>query len=449
MKANDLAILMAEIRNGGPSPVIADQPEPMAIIFGDEMEMTAGKVVTSVFGEEALATIVVTSYRRMLLLRRKGGRDLCCSYWHKIDFGSWRWKEPDGFLVAGVESTFPTASEQATKMGPTATWQTFLVSPEGEQRLLEEVTVYLNQYHYHQQDRYAAWDEMITMPSGKQYIAASLLVHGKLSLGEETPGIVDLEALWRLHTDPLEAAQQSGGYIPEESPFHPSKATRATEKVAVSKVSKGTSFARKAKKALKTAISTGSQVKGAVETAQKVAGLVSSVGADAAGPGAAVAPGDGGSGIMPGVTPCIKCGALLGSGALFCGKCGHRLGEAIVEEVKDQIKGKVEDAAVEKIEQVLDTEERVEKKATSAKKSTPSSKKKTTPKKTSEPKISKAVTKCPNCEEPVTAGWKFCPECSQPLPLTCPQCGKEVQPDWKFCPQCTNALANPQTGESI
>jgi len=87
MKANDLAILMAEIKNGGPSPVIADQPELVAIIFGDEMEMTAGKVVTSVFGEDALATIVVTSYRRMLLLRRKGSRDLCYSYWHKIDFG--------------------------------------------------------------------------------------------------------------------------------------------------------------------------------------------------------------------------------------------------------------------------------------------------------------------------------------------------------------------------
>jgi hypothetical protein len=411
MKANDLAILMSEIKNGGPSPVIAGQPEPLAILFRDEMEMTAGKVVTSVFGEDALATIVVTSYRRMLLLRHKGGRDLCCSYWYKIDFGNWRWKEPDGFLVAGVESTFPTASEQATKLGPTATWHTFLVSPDGEQRLLEEVTVHLNQYHYHQQDRYAAWDEMITMPNGKQYIAASLLVHGKLSEGKDTPGIVNLETLWRLHTDPLEAAQQSGGYIPEESPFHPSKATRATEKIAVSKVSKGTTFTRKAKKVLKTAISTGSQVKGAVETAQKVAGLVSSVGAGTTGSGAAITPEGGGSGIVPGVTPCIKCGTALRSGALFCGKCGHRLGEAI----------KVEDAAVEEIEQALDTEKPAEK---------------------------KSARKCPNCGAPVNGRWKFCPECADPLSLDCPNCGEEVQPDWKYCPHCTKELVNPQAEES-
>jgi len=358
------------------------------------------------------------------------------------DFGNWRWKEPDGFLVAGVESTFPTTSEHATKIGPTATWQTFLVSPDGEQRLLEEVTVYLNQYHYHQQDRYAAWDEMITMPSGNQFFAA-LLLGGKLSLGEETPGIVDLEALWRLYADPLEAAQQSGGYIPKESPFHPSKATRATEKVAVSKVSKGTSFARTAKKALKTTISTGSQVKGAVETARKVAGLVSSVGAGATGSGAAITPGDGGSGILPGVTPCAKCGAPLRSKALFCGRCGHRLGEAIVEEIKDQIKGKVEDAAVEKIEQVLDTEGQAEKKSAGSKKSANSPKRKKTTQKTL-----KSARKCPNCGEPVNGGWKFCPECAHPLSLDCPNCGEKVQPDWKYCPHCINKLVSPQAGES-
>lgn len=291
MKAYDLAILMAEIKNGGPSPVVADQPEPMPVIFGDEMEMTAGKVVTSVFGEDALATIVVTSYRRMLLLR-KGDRDLCHSYWHKINFGDWRWREPDGFTVAGIETTFPEFSEQITENGSPATWRIYFVSPTGERRLLEEATVYLSQYHYHQQHRYVKWREMIS-PDGsadKAQFAGVLLAY-KLILDKQTPGIVDLEALWRLHTDPMEAAQEPGGIIPEASPFHPSKATRATKQVTVSKVSKGTSPARTAKKVLKTAISTGSQVKGAIETAQKVAGLVGSFGASASGLGAATASG--------------------------------------------------------------------------------------------------------------------------------------------------------------
>jgi len=444
MKANDLAILMAEIKNGGPSPVVADQPEPMPVIFGDEMEMTAGKVVTSVFGEQALATIVITSYRRLLLLR-KGGRDLCHSYWHRINFGNWRWREPDGFTVAGVETTFPEFSEQITEAGPPATWQTYLVSPTGERRLVDETTVYLSQYYYHQQNRYAKWREMIT-PDGSadapKAQPAGVFLAYKLMLDKQTPGIVNLEALWRLHTDPMAAAQESGGTIPEESPFHPSKATR-TKKVTVSKISKGASPARTVKKVLKTAIGTGSSVKGAIETAQKVAGLVNSFSPGAAGPGEALSQV---SGKPPVVSLCARCGAPLAAGALFCGNCGYRFGEAIVEEVKDQIKGKIEDAAVEKIEQALDAEERVERKPTRAKKGATGAKQKRTAQKTPG-----AAAKCPHCGIPLKSGWKFCPECARPLPLVCPNCGKEVRSDWKFCPECVHPLplACPRCGEKV
>jgi len=96
MNASDLAILITEIENGGPSPFYADQAEPMPVIFANEMEMTAGKAVTSVFGEEALATIIVTSFRRILYLQRRGEKDQCRSYWHKnrlrrLALGGTRW----------------------------------------------------------------------------------------------------------------------------------------------------------------------------------------------------------------------------------------------------------------------------------------------------------------------------------------------------------------------
>lgn len=399
MKANDLAILVAEIKNGGPGPVIAGQPKPTPVLFSDETEMTAGKVVTSIFGEQALATLVVTSYRRLLLLR-KGGRDLCHSSWHKIDFGDWRWQEADGFTVAGIETTFPVITDQITEDGPPATWQTYFVSPTGERRLLEEVTVYLNQYYHHQQNRYALWKENIS-PTGKpEHAQFAFVFFGyKMLLDKQTPGVVDLDSLWSLYTDPVTASQKPGGSIPEDSPFHPSKAKRTT-KVTASRVSKG-SIARKV---LRTAIGGGSQVKGIVETAQKVAGLAGSFGV-----GAAAAPGGGAAELPAGIMLCAQCGAPLGAGALFCARCGHRLGEAIVAEIEDQIKDQVEGAAVERIQRALDPDDQIE-------------------------------LICPNCDKKVQPDWKFCPECVHPLPLACPRCGEKVQPDWKVCPHCTARL---------
>ncbi|RJP53681.1 MAG: zinc ribbon domain-containing protein [Anaerolineaceae bacterium] len=440
MKAQDLAILIAEIKNGGPSPVVADQPQPMAALFGDETEMTAGKVMTFVFGEEAFATLVVTAYRRLLLLR-KGGKDLCYSSWHKIDFGNWRWQEPDGFLVAGIETTFPELSDQITKNGPPASWQVYFVSPTGERRLLEEVTVHLSMYHYHQQNRYVLWKEKIS-PTGKlEHEQFAFVFFGyKILLDKQTPGIVDLEALWRMHTDPMAATRQAGGFIPEASPFHPSKAKRTT-KVTASRVSKGTSSGRIARKVLKIAIGTGSSVKGAIETAQKVAGLVNSFNPSAAGPGKVIGQvGD----KLPPVSLCARCGSPLGSGALFCGKCGYRFGEAVVEEAKDQVEGKVEDAVVEKIEEMLDPGDQVERKQSRSQKGKPAS----TPKGTQQ---QIADAQCPHCGTPVRLGWKFCPECARQLPLVCRNCSKEVQPDWKFCPECVHPLPPvcPRCGEEV
>jgi hypothetical protein len=440
MKSNDLALLIGEIKNGGPSPLIDGQPEPLPILFKDEMEQTAGKVTTSVFGEPALATLVTTSYRIQLLLRR-GGKDLCHSYWYRVNFGSWRWQEPDGFIVAGIETSCPEFPEHKTnKNGPPATWQTYFISPEGERRLLYEAVVNLTQYHHHQEKRFADWKEVVSPSGDPEKAQPAIVFFGyKLMLVKKSPGIVDLEALWQLSTDPLEAAKGSGGNIPEESPFHPSKATRMTEKIAVSKVTKGTSHARKVKKVLKSAISAGSQVKGAVETAQKAAGVVSSF-SGVAGKGAAATAGEMGRGLAQGVTLCVKCGAPLRAGALFCGRCGHHLGEAIIEEIKDQAKGKVEDAVVERIEQALETDEDAGKGEDMAKKSSQKTSKKTPKKKVSTSKSSPAGRACPNCATSVKAEWKFCPQCMQALPLNCPQCGQEIQAGWKFCPHCSAKL---------
>jgi len=186
---------------------------------------------------------------------------------------------------------------------------------------------------------------------------------------------------------------------------------------------------------------------------------------------------------------CAACGAPMRSGSLFCGKCGQKIADRAVEEVKDHIKGKVEDAAVEKAKAMLDEEEKstptaevdIRSKAIS-KSSLPANITKPLKKagiKTlggladqvkADPamldkikgigpasigKIKEAVadvpvqitpppavkqTKCRKCGQPVQMDWSFCPHCQEPVIKSCPQCGAEIQKEWKFCPMCTAQL---------
>ena len=101
-------------------------------------------------------------------------------------------------------------------------------------------------------------------------------------------------------------------------------------------------------------------------------------------------------------------------GALFCGRCGKKLAEAVKDEVKDQIRGKAEDLLTEKAKELLDSK--------------------------AEP-VGRSVTvgstrNCPGCEGPVEPEWVVCPFCTENLTRTCPACGREMQPEWRFCPYC-------------
>jgi len=505
MEANQLAVMINELKNGGPSPFAPDHDPPMAILFQNEMEMLAGKGVTSVFGEEGLATVIVTSFRLILHLKHKRGTDLCKSFWHKVDFGSWRWEEPDGFLASSFELSKPGYDTEAvhTQHGVPARWATYFINPEGERKQIDEIVVYLTEYNFHQEGIFVPWKHEITLPlkSGETMThTAAYMFSVKINLGSEQPGTTSLEALQMLMDDPFGASQMPGGEIPADSRMHPDKATRKVKSVELSHVASGRagreSGGDKARRTAKKAIQVGSQVKSSVDLAKKAVAGASTVGMKAGAPNKKTTAATGSksakkrsqtakSGTTPkGKSPvskkpaspakesaaaqqavktvrpqvCLACGARLKLTSLFCGKCGEKVVEKIIDEVKDKISGKVEDLAVEKIEKALDDEPKPAKKKVKPAASKQSSTRKTTPgkspKKTSASKLEKPASKkartstatksrskCPSCGRTIQRSWSFCPNCSAALPADCPECGKMVEPSWKFCPHCTAELA--------
>jgi uncharacterized Zn finger protein (UPF0148 family) len=130
---------------------------------------------------------------------------------------------------------------------------------------------------------------------------------------------------------------------------------------------------------------------------------------------------------------CFNCGAPLKSGAVFCGKCGTRLGEAAAEKAKEQI----EDAVVEKVEGALDAEKEERPSGKAAKKKPQQEK---LSEKQVEQRNTTTRTQCPQCGRRVQKTWKFCPDCSAALERVCAQCGASVKPEWRFCPHCTASL---------
>jgi len=508
MEADQLAMLMNELKNGGPSPFAADAETPLPMLFKNEIETLAGKGVTNVFGEEALASVIVTGFRTILYQERKRGPDLCKSFWHKVDFDSWRWEEPDGFVVASFETDPPEYMVDALseEHGLPAVWKTYVVNPDGERKQIAELLVHLTYYHYHQESRFVLWNKEIAIPlkSGNTMRhSASYFFTMKMNINYTITGTTNLDALQLLMDDPFEAAQLPGGEIPEDAPMHPNKATRAVQRVGVSRVSSGRAGRNKradqARKAVKKAVKVGSQVKSGVDLAKKAAGIVASgsaAGVKAAAsqtkkaavsskrerpkkPSRAVkgkpaekkATGPASKGRSSataqaaqaaGLRVCVACGAKLKATTLFCGECGEKVVERIIDEVKDQVSGKVQNVVVEKINEIPDDDRPKPAKAkkamptasqkSRARKSTPSK----TPQKISKPKkdqpaqkkagkskakpSTKSRTKCPSCGRKIQPAWSFCPDCSATLPIGCPECNAAVEQDWKFCPHCTATL---------
>ena len=184
---------------------------------------------------------------------------------------------------------------------------------------------------------------------------------------------------------------------------------------------------------------------------------------------------------------CLACGAPNRSGALFCRKCGQKIAERAVEEVKDHLKGKVENAVVDRVKKDLEEEEVQtseqdlrEEKIDSADLSANIIKplKKAGIKtmgdladraaeahdklleikgigSASIEKIKEAVANippavkatvepsgqvCRNCGKPIHPEWSFCPYCKTAIQSVCPNCGVKINEEWKFCPICQASL---------
>jgi len=441
--------LISEIKNWGPSPFAADSDEPLPFTFHNEMDQTAGTGIYTGFGKPTPVFLILTSFRIILYEWRKGGTDRCRSYWHDVDFGQWQWKDPDGFVISGMKTSaieFDDPNDDCPD--PTANWQTYFISPTGEQKVFESVKLSLKLYNYHQEERYVMWNEIISIPGyevqGKTEYPAAYLYGTKIKLSTIKTGSLDLDALWLLHNDPFEANNTDVGSIPPDSLLHPDKAQRSTTSKGVSKVSRNTGRkGKKARQTAKKAVQTYSKVKGVVDTAQKMAKVVGGGGSAVKGTLESVKQAaQSAQSIMPRF--CGKCGAPLKTRVLFCGNCGNKFAQKVIEEVKGELKGKVEEKVIEKVEEALDDKDKPKGKVSeSAKKPEKAPQAKLAPKKeTPTTKKTEKPTKgkCPNCNRRVQPKWKFCPDCNQELAVSCNSCGEAIERGWKFCPNCTAEL---------
>ncbi|NIM95365.1 MAG: hypothetical protein GTO18_16845 [Anaerolineales bacterium] len=76
MRPGDLALMIHELKPGGPTPFVPDQDEPFPVNFNNEMLMLTGETACSVLikGRNSYRTInLIPGYS---LLRRRGV-DLC------------------------------------------------------------------------------------------------------------------------------------------------------------------------------------------------------------------------------------------------------------------------------------------------------------------------------------------------------------------------------------
>jgi len=413
--------LMAEIENWGPSPFASQDAEPLPVYFHNEMSSTTGVTTYSGFGKRTATYLLTTSFRLILYDKRKRGKDRCRSYWHHVDFGEWRWRDKDGFVISGVR-TGPIEFKDPTKEIPyiAARWQTYFVSPSGDRKPLEDVTVYLRYYYFHQEQRYAKCDEIVSLPNleieGRSRYPAGVLFCLKLRAQTMGTGTLDLDALWLLHTDPLKANQTEVGYIPPDSRLHPDnvlkeRESRGYSKIAHSSQRRKRQFARKARKAAKQVLHVGAQARDVIGAAQEATAAVT--GGDVAGEAAKRV-------YRPKF--CGRCGAPITPGANFCGRCGMGLTERLLTEAKEELGDKLEEKVIEKVEEILDPGEEPEGSALRASPPQPSEDKlilKPEPdhSSTSEKKAGPARQRgrCPKCNRRVQPTWRFCPDCAQPL----------------------------------
>jgi hypothetical protein len=523
----NLKALRTEVLRFGPSPFVPNKEGPMLILFHNELESIIGTAETDVFGKPASTFLINTTFRVVLYKWNKHGDDEVRSYWFHIDCSDEPFHDEEEFLIAEIETSPPEYSWDESKNRPFFTWETSYINPDGMRKTAAVVKILPCLYHHHHENRYVDVRETISIPGytpdGKEsYPALKPLIVKFYSPHRGPMGRLKMIDLEIMHQSPKIATAHAAGEVPEECELHESKATRPSTSYNVkSKIKKGTSKktkptqkkedkkpALKWKKAASTALDVGSKLKGGLDVIGKAASAAAASGAESikeiTEKGAETVKKAGESiretaqetiteraaSAGSAVRICAACGALTRSGSLFCGKCGQKVPDRIVVEVKDQIKGKAEDLAVGKAKAMLDEEQK--KSATIVEEEIRSKtiSKSGLPGNITRPlkkvsiktlgdladqvkadpamlgkikgigpaaikKIKDVVTdvpakvaaqpafkqaQCRKCGKHIQLDWSFCPHCQEPVINSCPQCGVEIQEGWAFCPMCKAKL---------
>jgi hypothetical protein len=527
MAERNLKALRSEVLRFGPSPFVPNKQGPMLVLFHNELESIIGTAETDVFGKPAPAFLIITTFRVVLYKWNKHGDDEVRSYWFHIDCSDEPFHDQEGFLIAEIETSPPEYSWDESKNRPFFTWETSYINPDGIRKTAEAVQIFPLLYNHHHENRYVDVKKPVSIsgytPDGKESYPAMMPFIVKFRAAHRGPmgrlKMIDLEVM---HQSPEAATLLPAGEVPEECELHESKATRPTTSYNVkSKIKKGTRKktkpaqkkedkkpALKWKKAASTALDVGSKLKGGLDVIGKAASAAAASGAESikgiSEKGAQTVKKAGGSiretagetfverGASAGspVGICAACGRPMRPGSLFCGKCGQKVADRVIEEVKDQIKGKAEDLAVDKAKSIL--EEDQEKSATSTEEDIRSKTISTSDlpaniakplkkagiktlgdladqvaaepemlnnikgigpaaikkikdvvadvpaKVAAQPAFKQAM--CRKCGKSIQVGWSFCPYCQEPVINSCPRCGVEIQEDWAFCPMCKAKL---------
>jgi len=497
----------SEILQFGPSPFFPNKEKPIPSLFHNEMKQLVGTVESAILGKPSIYFLIVTTFRIILYRYNKRKDDLVLSFWFNLDLTEKSFPDEKGFHITKVETTMPEYGFDETHHRPFFTWESNCFNAKAEKKNVATVKVVPVKYYYHQKKQYVDAMKPISIPGFTYqenetyfgYIPFSV----KFFIIKRGPmGILKMADLMLLHKDPQLAGFHSAGEVPEDCPMHEDTATRARESFAVnSKAKKGTSKKRKLswKKAASTAIEVGSRVKSGLDLAEKAANTVNalkdtSLNTNRSTPKSVRSEKTLTEKNNPTHTQdgrfCLACGAIMRPGAVFCGKCGKKIADQVIETAKDKVSGKLEDEVIEKTKDLLEDKQMVPKnqdprdiaiknsglasniikvlndggyytlgeladqvssdvnKITSLNGIGPASIKKIYKRLSDIPAHPKSDTnssklksrKCANCGNILDSDWKFCPFCQQPLQQLCTQCGYQIEPGWSFCPMCNKQL---------
>ena len=499
----------SEILKFGPSPYYPNDEKPYAALFHNEMEQTVGTADTEIFGKPATVFLLVTTFRIILFKYNKRKDDEVYSFWFDVDLSDDPFHDTEGFLVSHIKTAMPEYGFDESLQRPYFTWHYNFYNPENVKKEAAFIKIFPVKYFYHQKQQFIDVLKPISIPGykwkGEDTYLGIVPFSGKFLVIKHSPmGTLKMVDLMLMHKSPEFASFHDAGSVPEECPFHESKATRPRESIHVkSKAKKGSSKNIKKeeknkkpaekkkedslKKAAATALDVGSKIKGSWEVFSKAASAVTSSAAgsikEAAAKTAESAEQAGKSLKQsveetiskPGKAPlsvCAACGAPMRPGALFCGKCGQKAAEKVVKEVKDQVKGKVEDRVVEKAKEFLEEKKSSEEMTTrdtpikecGLPKNIVTALENSGIKKMGEladqaaedintlsslkgvgpaaiKQIKKAIKEIPvQVKEKPASQVDEKKSAKQRAVNKCLKCGKELQPDWAFCPYCQHPV---------